>query len=93
MRLVTSSQNANEVKSLGMTKRRLEQFQKVFDCAAALLEESKNLEDVASQLIALLGEALDCEWGTFWKVDSTVHRLRPIATWSTPSVPTSVRQQ
>lgn len=69
-----------------MAKRRIEQLQTVFDRVAALLTRSADWEEVAEQLIALLGETLGCEWGTFWKVDSSLQRLRPIASWSTPSV-------
>jgi hypothetical protein len=69
-----------------VTKRRLELLQSVFDDATTLLDESKSLEEVAPRLLALLGEALGCEWGTFWKVDPVLHRLKPIATWSTPAV-------
>jgi GAF domain-containing protein len=69
-----------------VTKRRIEQLQTVFDRVATLLQGSNNLEDVAEQLIALLGQTLACEWGTFWKVDSSQQRLKPIASWSAPAV-------
>ena len=41
---------------------------------------------MGSELLALLGEALGCEWGTLWKVDSSAQRLRPVATWSTANI-------
>lgn len=71
-----------------IAKRRLEQLQLVFDHAAALLRPRTELEAVGSDLLALLGEALGCEWGTLWKVDSSAQRLKPVATWSAPGIQT-----
>ena len=48
-----------------------------------MLRSHGKMEDVGSALLALLGEALGCEWGTLWMVDSSAQQLKPIATWST----------
>lgn len=71
-----------------IAKRGLEQLKLVFDRAAALLRPCTQLETVGSDLLALLGEALGCEWGTLWKVDSSAQRLKPVATWSAPHIKT-----
>lgn len=71
-----------------MANRELEQLKLVFERAAALLHPRNEIEKVGSELLALLGEALGCEWGTLWKVDSSAQRLKPIATWSTPNIQT-----
>lgn len=63
-------------------------MQLAFERAAALLRPHSKIEDVGSELLPLLGEALGCEWGTLWKVDSSARRLKPVATWSTPSIQT-----
>jgi GAF domain len=72
-----------------IAKRRLEQLQLVFERAATLLRTHREIENVGSELLALLGEALGCEWGTLWKVDSSAQRLKPVATWSAPDIQTA----
>jgi hypothetical protein len=69
-----------------MTKPKIEQLQTVFSRASNLLKASNNLEVVGEQLIALLGETLGCEWGTFWKVDPQFQKLKPIASWSSQAL-------
>ena len=41
--------------------------------------------DASVHLLERLGEALGCDWGTVWKVDTVHLRLCPIATWNSPS--------
>lgn len=69
-----------------MVRKKLEQLQLVFEHAAALLLSHNEMEEVGSDLLALLGEALGCEWGTLWAVDSSAQRLKPVATWSAPQI-------
>ena len=72
-----------------IARRSLEQLQLAFERATALLRPHREIENVGSELLALLGEALGCEWGTLWKVDSSVQRLQPVAIWSTPDIQTA----
>ncbi len=65
---------------------RLERLQKIFDQAAKLVSRHDHFEDTALKLLAIIGEALQCDWGTYWEVDSRRHSLRAIATWSVPEI-------
>lgn len=64
-----------------MTWRRLQQLQNIFEQVASLLAQHSETEEIASELLRLLGKALGCDWGTYWEVDFRLGVLRPAATW------------
>jgi hypothetical protein len=64
-----------------MPKRRLQDLEGSFTLVTSLMVAGK-IEIVTPQMIQVLGNALGCDWGTYWKVDSELYQLRPVATWS-----------
>jgi len=69
-----------------MLKKKLEGLRKILDESVVCLRESSSSKVAAPMLLEKLGRALECEWGTFWEVDSRAHVLRPIGTWSASSL-------
>lgn len=67
-------------------KQRFQELQKAVKEANEIIDSSESLEFAAPPLLEALAQALQCHWATFWKVDSGLLVLRPIATWSSPSV-------
>lgn len=67
-----------------MAKTQLAQLEAVFERAVQLVEPTHSFDAAASQLLELFGSALQCDWGTYWKVEGIV--LVPKVTWSAPGV-------
>lgn len=51
-----------------------------------IIDASDSLEIAAPVLLEALAQAFQCQWGTFWIVDSGLSALRPIATWCSPKI-------
>jgi hypothetical protein len=67
-----------------INKRKTIELERAFDNAVVLLHASRSVERSAKELLEILAQGFDCEWGTFWKVDRTI--LRAITIWSAPTV-------
>jgi hypothetical protein len=72
-------------RNIGML-RRLSSLEGTFETAVKLIGSSESFGVVGPELLKLLGTSLQCNWGTLWKVDPAAHVLRPVATWSAPSI-------
>ncbi len=60
--------------------RRIVRLEQTFDSVIQLFGPER-LDDPIPSLLELLGAALECDWATYWKVDSSSYVLQPAATW------------
>jgi len=67
-------------------KSKLEQLQNIFGDTKRILGSKKSIHDVAPIIPKILGTILECEWGTFWLVNTKSQKLCPIGTWHAPTV-------
>lgn len=61
------------------------QFAKLTESAVAILNKVADPKSAASELIPLLCGWFDCQWGTYWHVDSTKLLLTPAFCWNNES--------
>lgn len=69
-----------------MVRKTLTEIEQLFEQTVELLQSAPGIEQAASELLELLAHATGCDWGTYWKVDPIAYVLRPITTWSAPTV-------
>ncbi len=70
-------------------KQKLVDLQDAFDRAVDLAGRALGDVHSSERLIERIGRALDCDWGTLWKVDPETRQLCPLASWNSPAVKTA----
>jgi hypothetical protein len=62
------------------------QFKRLQNEVTKILGITQTQLALALNLLESIGPSLDCEWGTFWIVDSVHHELVPTVTWAARGV-------
>ena len=61
---------------------KLSALQRILDQPEGPLKLTRDLPDFAGRVLRLLGETLECDWGTYWHADPGSLVLRPLAKWN-----------
>ena len=64
------------------------QFQHLLRLLESTLESASPADPAPPGLLETLAQWFDCQWATYWKVDSRDLVLRAAATWSEEAIPT-----
>jgi hypothetical protein len=62
------------------------QFDKLTESATAIFRKASDSKSASAELIPFFCAWFDCQWGTYWHVDSTKLLLTPAFCWGNESV-------